>query len=201
MSRFLVLCLPPLLGLAACGRAQDNSVVLAQPADSPESFGSVLPFSFTDQNGQLVTLESLRGHAWAVCFVFTRCSGPCPRVSATMKALQSELKDPEVRLVSVSVDPKWDTPAVLAKYAEALGADPKRWSFLGGDEATIDAWITKSFVSAVARDPEAPVGERVTHRTSINAVDKQGRVRGFYEGESAVELEKLRARLEWLQKQ
>lgn len=201
MSARLSLCLVPLLALAACDRAREDSVVLAQPADSPESFGSVLPFSFTDQEGRTVTLESLRGHAWAACFVFTRCSGPCPRVSATMKALQSELHDPQVRLVSVSVDPLWDSSAVLASYAKALGAQPERWSFLTGDEATIDAWITQSFLSAVARDPAAPVGERVTHRTSISAVDKQGRVRGFYEGESTVELEKLRARLEWLQKQ
>ncbi len=201
MSSRSLLLLLALACASSCDRPHDEGVVLAQPADSSESFGSVLPFSFTDQAGKTVTLESLKGHAWAACFVFTRCSGPCPRVSATMKRLQAELHDPQVHLVSVSVDPQWDTPAVLAKYAEALGADPRRWSFLTGDEKTIDGWITRSFLSAVARDPAAPVGERVTHRTSISAVDKQGRVRGFYEGETAEELDKLRARLEWLQKQ
>ena len=58
-----------------------------------------------------------------------------------------------------------------------------------------------SFLSPVERDPSQPVGQSISHRTSIEAVDKLGRVRGFYEGEDASQLELLRARLEWLQKQ
>ena len=175
--------------------------MLAAPADSSESFGTVQPFELTDQAGKKVTLADLEGHAWAACFVFTRCSGPCPRVSATMQRLQSALQDPDVRLVSVSVDASYDTPAVLTRYAQALGADPKRWSFLTGDEREIAAWIRESVLSPVERDATQPVGQSISHRTSNEAVDKQGRVRGFYEGEDASELELLRARLEWLQKQ
>jgi heme/copper-type cytochrome/quinol oxidase subunit 3 len=190
-----------LLYLGACQRVDSAGGVLAAPADSAEVFGEVRPFQLTDQTGAPVTLASLKGHAWAACFVFTRCSGPCPKVSATMKRLQSELSDPDVRLVSVSVDGPYDTPAVLARYAEALGADPKRWKFLTGDEQEIAAWIRTSFLSPVERDATQPVGESITHRTSIEAVDKQGKVRGFYEGEDASQLDLLRARLEWLQKQ
>jgi cytochrome oxidase Cu insertion factor (SCO1/SenC/PrrC family) len=190
-----------LLYLASgCGPAAGGSVVLAAPADSQEVFGEVKPFRFTDQAGQPVTLESLKGHAWAACFVFTRCSGPCPKVSATMKALQAELKDPEVRLVSVSVDASYDTPAVLTEYARLYGADPRRWMFLTGDEQQITAWIRASFLSPVERDASQPVGQSISHRTSIEAVDKQGKVRGFYEGEDSSQLGLLRARLEWLQK-
>ena len=191
-----------LLYLASgCQRVDSAAGVLAAPADSAEVFGEVRPFHMTDQTGAPVTLASLQGHAWAACFVFTRCSGPCPKVSATMKRLQSELRDPDVRLVSVSVDASFDTPAVLTRYAEALGADPQRWKFLTGDEQQIADWIRASFLSPVERDATQPVGESITHRTSIEAVDKQGKVRGFYEGEDASELELLRARLEWLQKQ
>ncbi len=186
---------------AGCSREGASGVVLAAPADSREVFGEVRPFRLTDQSGAPVTLESLKGHAWAACFIFTRCSGPCPKVSATMKRLQSELNDPEVRLVSVSVDAPYDTPPVLAQYAQALGADPQRWKFLTGDEQEIAAWIRTSFLSPVERDVTQPVGQSVTHRTSIEAVDKQGKVRGFYEGEDASQVDLLRARLEWLQKQ
>lgn len=199
--RTLLLLLPLAFCALGCPGAGDPAgPVLAAPAESDSDFGPVQPFTLTDQSGASVTLESLKGHAWAVCFVFTRCSGPCPRVSATMKRLQEELKDPEVRLVSVTVDAPWDTPPVLAKYAETLGADTRRWKFLTGDEQQIAAWIRTSFLSPVERDNAAPVGQSVAHRTSIEAVDKQGRVRGFYEGEDASQLELLRARLEWLQK-
>ena len=200
MSKLLNFLLLALLA-AACGDDPAGGVVLAQPADSKEVFGEVRSFRFEDQAGQPVTLQSLQGHAWAVCFVFTRCSGPCPKVTGTMKRLQAELKDSDVRLVSVSVDPQWDTPAVLAQYAQSFGADTRRWWFLTGDEAATDEWIRASFLSGVARDPAAPAGERVTHRTSICAVDKQGRVRGFYAGETAEDLDKLRQRLEWLQQE
>jgi len=187
--------------LPGCGKEADAGTRLDAPADSKEVFGEVKPFRLTDQTGAPVTLESLRGHAWAACFVFTRCSGPCPKISTTMKALQSALQDPQVRLVSVTVDAAFDTPEVLSKYAAALGADARRWKFLSGDEHEIAAWIRASFLSAVERDASQPVGQSITHRTSIEAVDKQGRVRGFYEGENASQLELLRARLEWLQRQ
>ena len=186
--------------LPGCG-SEPQTGQLAAPADSTEIFGEVQPFSFTDQTGASVTLESLKGHAWAACFVFTRCSGPCPKVSATMKRLQSELGDMDVRLVSVSVDAEYDTPAVLTQYAQALGADSRRWLFLTGNEALIAQWIRTSFLSPVERDLHAPVGQSISHRTSIEAVDKQGKVRGFYEGEDASQVGLLRARLEWLQKQ
>jgi protein SCO1 len=186
--------------LPSCGGETQGGSQLAAPADSAEIFGEVRPFSFTDQTGASVTLESLKGHAWAACFVFTRCSGPCPKVSATMKRLQSELKDMDVRLVSVSVDAQYDTPQVLGEYAKALGADPQRWKFLTGDDALIAQWIRTSFLSPVERDATQPVGQSISHRTSIEAVDKQGKVRGFYEGEDASQIDLLRARLEWLQK-
>jgi len=187
--------------LPGCSNQAESGTRLDAPADSKEVFGEVKPFRFTDQTGAPVTLESLRGHAWAACFVFTRCTGPCPKVSATMKALQSAVQDPEVRLVSITVDAAFDTPEVLSKYAEVLGADAQRWKFLTGDEQEIAAWIRASFLSPVERDASQPVGESITHRTSIEAVDKQGRVRGFYEGESASQVQLLRARLEWLQRQ
>lgn len=187
--------------LPGCGGEAEGGGQLAAPADSAEVFGEVRPFSCTDQSGATVTLASMKGHAWAACFVFTRCTGPCPLVSATMQRLQSELQDPQVLLVSVSVDAQYDTPQVLAQYANALHADPQRWKFLSGDERAIADWIRTSFLSPVERDLAAPVGQSVSHRTSIEAVDKQGRVRGFYEGENASQLELLRARLEWLQRQ
>ena len=190
-----------LLYLSSCSDHGSSGVVLAQPPRSQEVFGSVQPFQLTERGGRQVGMEDLKGHAWAACFVFTRCSGPCPRVTATMKALQGRLDDRAIKLVSVSVDPEYDTPKVLSAYADAVGADRERWWFLTGDEKQTDAWIRQSFWSPVERDANAPVGERVTHRTQIVAVDKAGRVRGFYSGESSEDLGLLCDRLAWLEQE
>jgi protein SCO1 len=178
--------------------------VLAAAADSPDVFASVAPFALTERSGRTVLREDLLGRPWVAAFVFTRCSGPCPKVTSTMRRLQDRLPpESTARLVSVSVDPEWDTPAVLSEYASAVGADPERWWFLTGPEKTIDELIQKSFLLPIERAPEGsvPVGIRVSHRTQLVVVDKQGRVRGFYAGESDADLEAILARLAHLERE
>lgn len=183
----------------ACSRAEGGSV-LAAPADSPQVFSEVAPFELVERSGKPVTRADLLGRPWVASFVFTRCSGPCPRVVGTLRKLQARLKEGGPRIVTISVDPEWDTPEVLRRYAADLGADPARWLFLTGRESAIHRWIRDSFKSGVERAPEGsvPPGEAVTHRTQLVAVDKKGRVRGYYAGESEADLDLLVARLEFL---
>ena len=89
-----------------------------------------------------MTRDSLLGRPWVAGFVFTRCSGPCPKITGTMRRLQDELSGVDARLVSFSVDPEWDTPDVLRAYADAVGADRERWWFLTGDRSAIYALIS-----------------------------------------------------------
>ena len=179
------------------------AVTFAVPADSPQSFSTVGPFQLIERSGATVTREDLLGRPWAASFLFTRCSGPCPRVRSTLKALQGRLKDAEARIVTFSVDPAWDRPEVLREYAQAVQADPRRWLFLTGEQDEIHGLIRQSFLSAVEQAPPgtAPVGEQVSHRTQIVAVDKKGRVRGFYHGESEDQLDLLVERLAFLQRE
>jgi cytochrome oxidase Cu insertion factor (SCO1/SenC/PrrC family) len=174
--------------------------VLAAPADSPQVFSEVAPFELVERSGKPVKREDLLGRPWVASFVFTRCSGPCPRVVGTLSKLQGRLRGGTARIVTISVDPSFDTPEVLREYAANVGADPARWWFLTGDEPAIQALIRGSFLSAVERAPEgtAPPGEAVSHRTQLVAIDKKGRVRGFYAGESDADLDLLVARLEHL---
>ena len=194
----LALCL-----VALCSSCPDSGVhgagtTLAQPADSKELFGHVGAFQLVERSGRHVSQADLLGHPWAAAFVFTRCSGPCPKVTATMRALQDATTGSAARLVSFSVDPEFDTPKILRAYADGVGADPERWWFLTGAELTIDQLIRGSFWSPVERDAQAPVGQRVTHRTQIAAVDKWGNVRGFYSGETNEDVALIAARLAWL---
>ncbi len=195
----VLLHLPLLLLPSGCGEGERTGGVLAQPADSKESFGIVAPFRMTERSGRTISNADLNGHACAFAFVYTQCTGPCPSVTATMQKLSGMLKNPAIRLVSVSVDPDNDTPEALREYAQAFSADAERWWFLTGEVQSTDAWIRSSFLSPVERDAGAKPGERVSHRTQIVTVDKEGHVRGFYAGETSDDLERIAARLEFLQ--
>jgi cytochrome oxidase Cu insertion factor (SCO1/SenC/PrrC family) len=186
--------------LAAPGRG-GSGVVLAQSPESPQVFGQVTPFTLTERSGASVSREDLLGEPWVACFVFTRCTGPCPAVTGSMKKLQERLKGTRAKLVSFSVDPEFDTPEVLRAYASASGADPKRWLFLTGPTAVIDSVIRQSFLSPVERDATQPIGQHVSHRTQLVAVDKLGRVRGFYAGETDSDLDLLTARVKFLERE
>jgi hypothetical protein len=95
-------------------------------ADEELGFDPVADFTLVNQDGQTVTRADLAGKVWVASFLFTRCCTSCPQVSANLARLQHELAGQDgVVLVSFSVDPDHDTPAVLKAYAEAHGADSK----------------------------------------------------------------------------
>ena len=134
---------------------------------------AVPEFSLTDQNGQTVTNADLRGKIWIADFIFTRCAGPCPLMTARMLEMQKALvKTPEVKLVSVTVDPEHDMPEVLKAYAEANFADPERWKFLTGDKAVIEKLVTEGFMQHLSEEGGEPV-----HGTMFLIVDGNGMVR------------------------
>lgn len=151
-------------------------------------------FSLTERSGRTVTKKDLLGKPWVACFVFTRCAGPCPRVSGQFYQLQKDLKDLDFKLVTITVDPKNDTPEVLTQYAESVGADPEKWLFLTGDQKDIFHLIEKSFLMPVQENtgPARKPGFEVIHTTNVMLVDKNGRVLGKYNAVNDEELAALR---------
>src|SRR3954452_481473 len=96
-------------------------------------------FKLLDQNGQPFTQDQLRGQPYVAAFVFTHCAGPCPMMFGKMARMQETIADKDVRLVTFTVDPERDTPAVLKQKLTDMSADEKRWVFLTGDKASVDA--------------------------------------------------------------
>jgi len=136
-------------------------------------------FSFTSQSGATVTRESMLGKVWVADFIFTRCAGPCPLMTEQMRRLQNatESAGEGVRLVSTTVDAAYDTPPVLTKYAAKYGANPDRWSFLTGDPAKIESFITKGMLLGLAKDNEgAPI-----HAQKFVVIDREGRIRAYHD--------------------
>lgn len=164
-------------------------------------FGPVADFHLTDQSGKEFSLSDLKGKAWVADFIFTRCGGPCPRLTKTMARLQSAVSPRrDVRFVSFTVDPGHDTPPVLADYAARFGADPARWSFLTGETDEVRGLILNSFKLAVQENtgPGRRAGEEVTHSLHFVVVDKEGRIRGYFTATDDKALDRMRRRVEAL---
>jgi protein SCO1/2 len=164
------------------------SRVSAPPAKPLPVYGAVTNFSLSDQDGRIVSQADWRGQICVVDLIFTRCAGPCPIVSATMKQLQDTLPaHAPVRLVSLTSDPDYDTPAVLKKYGERFGARPGVWTFLTGPKAMMRHLAMEELkLSMVDKPPaerETPV-DLVIHSTKLVLLDPQGRIRGYFDGET-----------------
>lgn len=179
------LLIPPLivgfLFLISCDETSPRTASSLPPREDP---GYIVPaFTLTERSGKQVTREDLRGKIWLAGFVFTRCTGPCPQVSATMAQLQTKLKDVSAfRLVTFTVDPVRDQPEELKKYAENFRADADRWLFLTGKEETIQKLLDEGFHIHADRVPNAKPGEEYDHSTKLMVVDHAGVVRGVFDG-------------------
>ena len=157
-----------------------------KPAAAPlPVYGSVADFALTNQNGQPVTLAGLRGKVWLADIIFTRCPGPCARMTKQMKELQDALPAASAaKLVSLTTDADFDTPPVLQQYAERFGAQPGNWLFLTGNKRAIANLAIDSLKLTVL---EKPAAERTSpedlfvHSTIFVLVDKQAQLRAVFE--------------------
>jgi len=147
--------------------------------------GDVVPdHALVDQSGTPRPMGSLRGHRVAVTFMYTRCPLPdfCPLMDKQFAEVQQAIrKSPEladVRLVSVTLDPVFDTPAVLAQHAKALDADPRLWHFVTGDRDEV-LGFAKRF--GVITEPGEP-STSVVHNLRTAVIDPQGRLVKTYSG-------------------
>jgi protein SCO1/2 len=164
-------------------------------------YGSVPEFSFTDQGGAAVTNASLAGAPYIIDFIFTRCAGQCPIMTARMKQVGQWLAQDghdRVRLVSVTVDPDYDTTSVMAAFAQKYEADPARWSFLTAPKKAIYSLAKDGFKLGVDDQPAsgtASAEEPILHSNRFVLVDARGVIRGYYSGLDPEDLERLRQEL------
>jgi protein SCO1 len=159
----LLLPLVLLVPLASCRKGPPLPVYWQIPA-----------FHLTSQSGQAFDSKSLEGKIWVADFIYTTCPGPCPRMSSQMRGVQSAVAGmPGVKLVSFTVDPKNDTPAVLAAYATRYRAEPGRWFFLTGERTALETLCRNGFKLG-------DVDGTLVHSTRFVLIDRHGRVRGFY---------------------
>ena len=141
------------------------------------------PFSLTNQNGERISLDTFGDRPFVLTFVFTRCPVPnfCPRMSNNFEELQKSIEKAtgplaDVRLLSVTLDPAYDTPKVLSDYAGFHHADSKIWTFATGDEKEIDS-LTSAF--SVHRQTE---GGTISHGLATALINRNGMVERIWRG-------------------
>ncbi len=186
--------------LAGWRVASRRTARVGAPADATADYGPVEDFTFVDQSSRPVTLATLKGKSWVADFVFTRCAGPCPIVSKHMSDVAAEFKDkPNLMFVSFSVDPDYDSPAVLANYAKNYDADPKRWLFLTGPKLKVYSLIHNSFHLAAEPLPSQNPGEiDIMHSLYFALVNGEGRIVGVYDTNDAAAMDRLKSALKKL---
>ena len=142
-------------------------------------------FQLTAQDGQPFDSKVLAGKIWVADFIYTTCPGPCPRMTSQMHEVQNAiLKMPDVKLVSFTVDPARDTPQVLADYAKIHGASAEHWYFLTGPPSTLQKLDRDTFKLG-------NVDATLEHSTRFVLVDRQSRIRGYYDTSESGAIRKL----------
>ena len=157
----------------------------------------VRPFSFQRQDGQQVTEKDIKGKVYIAEFFFTTCPGICPKMNTNMRAVYEKFKNKDKFLIlSHTVDPENDTIARLKVYADSLGADVKNWWFLTGTKEALYKAARESYILDDPQNNAIDIKEQFLHTQFFALVDKNGRVRGIYDGLKKSELAKLNADVE-----
>ena len=158
--------------------ASQDAVPLA-----PDRDRELVNFSLTESCGRTITRADLEGKFVVVDFLFTSCSLTCPRVNSQMASIQTlTVGQSDVRLVSITVDPRDDTPEVLRDYGREFGADTNRWWFLTGEKSVLYQLIGQSFLNADLNDPFSYMPGNWSHTERIAVVDPRGNIRAYFDG-------------------
>lgn len=180
--------------------------VLAQACTSPERrlpilgtrefngtdtvYHVIAPFRFVDQDSAVVTNETVNGKIYVADFFFTSCRTICPIMKTQMLRVYEATADmQDVLLISHTIDPEWDTVALLHGYAERLGVDSRRWHFLTGIKDSIYKIAQTSYYATAMEDRSEPDG--FIHSGAFLLIDRKGRIRAKYDGTREEEVNQL----------
>ena len=166
-----------------------------QPAKELPEIGNIPQFEFTNSDGNTVTLDNLKGKVWVADFIFTTCTMACPMMTGNMNIVHKKFKkNDNVRLVSISVYPEYDTPEVLKNYASQYDADTEKWLFLTGKEDAVKDIIRDGFKIGDYEDI-------IFHSEKFALVDKKGIIRAYYNGMKSEDMKQLKKDIDVLLKQ
>lgn len=160
-------------------------------------FQTIPRFQLIDQGGKAFDSKVLQGKIFVASFFFTRCSTICPKISFQLSRVRDAfMGQSDIQFISLSVDPKFDTPEKLQTYAKRFEADPSQWNFLTGEKSYIYPLVLKGFHVPLADASEYDAAiknpdKAFIHSERLVLVDKEGVIRGFYDGTDPKEVDRL----------
>lgn len=156
-----------------------------------KKYHTIAPFTMTNQNGQTITEKDYENKVYVADFFFTTCPSICPIMTKNMFSLQEKLKTkyPEVKLLSYSVTPEIDTIEQLKRYAIENKVDDKIWNLVTGDKKEIYTLARKSYL-VVQNDGNGGPHDMI-HTENFVLIDKENRIRGYYDGTDINEMDRL----------
>jgi protein SCO1/2 len=160
-------------------------------------FQTIPAFNLINEKGQKFSSSSLKGKIYVASFFFTRCGTICPKITGQLSRVQDTFnQDPDLKLVSISVDPAFDHPEKLQAYAKRFDANEGQWTFLTGEKKVIYPLILTGFHVPLADASEYDAAiknpdETFIHSERLVLVDKEGVIRGFYVGTDKKEVDRL----------
>ena len=153
---------------------------------------SIPDFQFVSQDGDIVSARTMAGKIYVADFFFTTCPTICPKMKTQLKRVYDRFKgNPNVMLLSHTIDPTHDSVAVLREFAQSLGVEGKQWLFVTGDKEKIYDIGQNSYMVSAAEDASAPGG--VVHSGAFILIDTKKHIRGIYDGTTAEGVDKLMA--------
>ena len=167
-----------------------NSELVDSTLQHVKKYHTIADFSLTNQNGITITQSDYKGKIYIADFFFTTCPTICPIMTKNMVGIQEQIiDDDEVLLLSHSVTPDIDSVAQLKKYALEKGVNDAKWNLVTGDKKQIYQLARKSYL-AVKNDGDGGPFDMI-HTENFILVDKEQRIRGFYDGTKTEDIEKL----------
>ena len=157
-------------------------------------------FDFISQDSVKITQKDFAGKIYVADFFFTTCPTICPKMKTQMLRIYKKFKDnPKVAILSHTIDPRHDTPAVLKEFSKNLGIQNSMWQMVTGDKAKIYEIGQKSYMVSATDDPTQPGG--IVHSGAFILVDKNRHIRGIYDGTEPERVNKLMEDMDTLLKE
>ena len=160
-------------------------------------FQTIPDFNLINEKGQNFSSSTLKGKIYVASFFFTRCGTICPKITSQLSRVQDTFnQDPDLKLISISVDPAYDHPEKLQAYSKRFDANEGQWTFLTGEKKMIYPLVLKGFHVPLADASEYDAAiknpdETFIHSERLVLVDKEGIIRGFYDGTDKKEVDRL----------
>lgn len=181
------------LGASCTGGKQEKPLPIygEREIDGTDTvYHTIADFSFVDQDSAMVTKETVKNKIYVADFFFTSCRTICPKMKTQMLRVYDSIEnDPDILLISHTIDPDYDTVGLLHDYADRLGVKSDKWHFVTGDKEEIYNLAQTSYFATAMEDKSEPDG--FIHSGAFLLIDRQGRIRGKYDGTEEREVNRL----------